>query len=613
MEEGYTLENEAGTMMSEQEISGFSLSKEVEQEQEMTSSSITLDTPAAFADIFGNSEAVPVVEKASSFIVASDHSRLEAPIRPIHAQASTLLDSTSPLPMAQLVREQSRKIRELELVNVDLVGEVDRISRSKDQLIAALQAEVQKWRTETRDKELRVSAIQGKADQMDLIQVEHESLKREAEDVRFERDGLLVRLEKSNTDAVNARNELRNAKIELNTSALEIARLKLELETSSNQVTNMRPAIEGVSSEKQLLSEQLLRERQEAGEQAAKLARAADDLVQAERREAAMQAEISSLRRRVGDLESYERELVAARRTVDRLDNELREISAENSFMRSQVLGSGRQTTRSYNQEHMSASALVNSYTGMAATGSAGSPPRPSTAAALNIQAQVSPSPSVAKMLAGAPISGPSKSLLPANSPTLAPQPPSPQPQPRRVKPVFREEEGRPPLLKHYQAPSVVAQPQPQSLAEFVRIPGPPAPIITQSSSAPLPAPPAKTQSAAPFATESSSAALAKTYEAAEKALTVLICEKTSLREEGARYVSHIYYFFARFRPGVQVLISHHPISLLPTCYAQNKRLHQRGGKTLKERTRLTQVELRLTELDKEIAQMRRQLTQKPL
>jgi hypothetical protein len=41
--------------------------------------------------------------------------------------------------------------------------------------------------------------------------------------------------------------------------------------------------------------------------------------------------------------------------------------------------------------------------------------------------------------------------------------------------------------------------------------------------------------------------------------------------------------------------------------------LHQRGGKTLKERTRLTQVEMRLIEVEKEIAQLRRQLTLKPL
>lgn len=39
--------------------------------------------------------------------------------------------------------------------------------------------------------------------------------------------------------------------------------------------------------------------------------------------------------------------------------------------------------------------------------------------------------------------------------------------------------------------------------------------------------------------------------------------------------------------------------------------MHQRGGKTLKERTRLTQVELRLSELDREICNLRRQLTAK--
>lgn len=51
---------------------------------------------------------------------------------------------------------------------------------------------------------------------------------------------------------------------------------------------------------------------------------------------------------------------------------------------------------------------------------------------------------------------------------------------------------------------------------------------------------------------------------------------------------------------------------IIPITLITN-RLHQRGGKTLKERTRLNQVELRLSELDKYIASKRRELTQKPL
>ena len=48
------------------------------------------------------------------------------------------------------------------------------------------------------------------------------------------------------------------------------------------------------------------------------------------------------------------------------------------------------------------------------------------------------------------------------------------------------------------------------------------------------------------------------------------------------------------------------------TSLLECERLHQRGGKTLKERTRLTEVELRLSELNKEISITRRSLTSKP-
>ena len=41
-------------------------------------------------------------------------------------------------------------------------------------------------------------------------------------------------------------------------------------------------------------------------------------------------------------------------------------------------------------------------------------------------------------------------------------------------------------------------------------------------------------------------------------------------------------------------------------------RLHQRGGKTLKERTRSQQIEIRLKDISKDIASIRRQLTSKP-
>jgi len=77
-----------------------------------------------------------------------------------------------------------------------------------------------------------------------------------------------------------------------------------------------------------------------------------------------------------------------------------------------------------------------------------------------------------------------------------------------------------------------------------------------------------------PFATESTAAEL-ESFEALDRELTSLMTEKKDLDEEQAR-------------------------------------LHQRGGKTLKERTRLKQVEARLLVVGREVSGLRRQLALKP-
>jgi len=77
--------------------------------------------------------------------------------------------------------------------------------------------------------------------------------------------------------------------------------------------------------------------------------------------------------------------------------------------------------------------------------------------------------------------------------------------------------------------------------------------------------------SGTPYGTEDT-ALLQSKFDDLEKNLTSLMTEKTSLMEE-------------------------------------SEKLHQRGGKTLKERTRLTQVELRLKELGKDISNIRKELT----
>ena len=101
------------------------------------------------------------------------------------------------------------------------------------------------------------------------------------------------------------------------------------------------------------------------------------------------------------------------------------------------------------------------------------------------------------------------------------------------------------------------------------------APPYSQNASASNNAFKASTDSDAPWATESSSVELAKVYDETERVLTTYITEKTNLKDE-------------------------------------SDRLHQRGGRTLKERTRLVQVEYRLDELEKEISNTRKKLLARP-
>ena len=151
------------------------------------------------------------------------------------------------------------------------------------------------------------------------------------------------------------------------------------------------------------------------------------------------------------------------------------------------------------------------------------------------------------RLLSGAALQGPHKSLVVGIPPQpilgstqSLPQPPSPQH--RKIKSVFREEENRAQALSLHLP--TTRQESPQREPQFYNeVSGPPAnlsftregPLAKAANT--LPVPPTRPPSSAPFATESSSAALAKTYEATEKALTTLITEKNSLREEGARYV----------------------------------------------------------------------------
>lgn len=49
------------------------------------------------------------------------------------------------------------------------------------------------------------------------------------------------------------------------------------------------------------------------------------------------------------------------------------------------------------------------------------------------------------------------------------------------------------------------------------------------------------------------------------------------------------------------------------SLHSEYERLQQRGGKTIKERSRITQIELRMNIINKEIANIRKVLSSKPL
>ena len=524
-----------------------------EEEEELSSKSIIL-----FDDAIGGLFGPEAKEHASGAVTIQS-------VLPQHQTPEAAAPSSSSLPpspqsMSHLLREKDIRIRELERVNVELLGEIDRTCRTKDQLIESLQHEVQRWRAETREKDHRVTAVQSKADQADLMQVEHSALKSQAEDLLRERDNLLVRLDKSNSDGLLARNELRSVRAELNSASLELGRLRLDNEAAANDVSSLRSQLELLSSSKKEgdgastslyqklreTEEQMQIARQEASDKTAHHSRALDDLSASERRVAALETEMNLLRRKAIEVETIERELTLARRQWHALESELREVGAENAHLRSQGY-------RSYEYRSERDSGQGTAAVGGAAPGSMMEHSRTSSStetAQSQSQSQSQsypppPPPPASSYTVGrshgtilaAPIQIPSKTLvesLQSREPAVMLSVPSSQG--KSLLNLLLEEKRdahastSPFVIDSTRTRSVLPSAEAGSTLRGNNI------IIHEAAPAPAaPTAVSKLPKQAPWATESSSAQIIEAFEAIEKVLTGCISEKTALREEGER------------------------------------------------------------------------------
>lgn len=567
---------------------------------------------------------------------------------------------------AALVQDQAEKIRQLQLDNAILARELDRLAPIKEQ-VQHLQDEALRRQGDSKDKAI---VAQGRSQ----AEAEIEKLKAELEGLRTERDSMAERLEKSLSDAAAGRSELGAVKIELSSVRFELSRAQAEQERFMNEVRSLRGQMEALMKQQQdteqrareaeegkrRTEEQLQSLRSELSGKGHAQTKTSDELAAAERRISQLEAEAASLRWRAAEGANIEVELSQLKRRLSLMDTELREISTENVHLR---LAASAANPMLYlpPRSHIPGPWLNHGGSSMPPA-HAGTSPQPPTQVTTSMAGFAQNSMPVNGVLAedappgttGASKADPSKigsggsnasgqprftqpaqahqpapqthhqqpsgySLQPAHT---TPQPPPLPPQPRTFSVQSQQLQQVPSVSRpdykdnidnkitipsassgNAHTPSVVGAAiggKPMPLAALVGVAvegavqlqsgsrgssGSMGDLLSGSGGSTAVAQVPSTTSdalsstrsigAAPFATEKSAAALSAAFEAIDRRLTELISEKALLREESAR-------------------------------------LHQRGGKTLKERTRLTQVEMRLGELDREISATRKQLTAKP-
>ena len=481
------------------------------------------------------------------------------------------------------------KLSAAEAANSRLVDEIDRILRrstdEKDELKRKYEDDIRRLRNQLKESNERYTKLLDKSEKLDAVEFDMNELKNVCDNLKRIEIEQQNKIDKLSNDNLSLRTDIISLKNESTKFRSENSHLKATHDTVIAENTELRSELMALKTSHDT-NKDFDRKRMDE-----RLSKLNEDVVLYENKIALLEAENGSLRRRVSDMDILDREFNKIKRHTTTLESEIRALMAENGHLRLYssgvpLPGGAVQTTHSkssyspqyHDKAGYSKDNTVHSYTsqyhhdslynGADKVGSI--PPRDYSTLATNIQRDYSP-------VATSTVSYRDLNTVSASSQreyTTASSTTATNVRNRDNSLANHNQHSKPPGNPQY-AVDAISAPQQLGKDSTTSDNGPKSPSRRSPSDVVAGLPPKAVSNTTPFGTDNISATISKTFDELERKLTALMTEKTALQDE-------------------------------------TEKLHQRGGKTLKERTRLTQAEARLKEVSKEISATRKELLGKP-
>ena len=518
----------------------------------------------------------------------------------MHTSKSKYLSSAeiSKIAENQMVLAFNEKINNLENDNVLLVEEMERLVSFKEEEVVEckkrFEEELRKTRSDLRESHDKYTRLMEKIGKLDDAESQSEALKTVV--VELEK-----RLEFQIAENALVRTDLNNSKSEVHKLRIDVAHLKSNVEAILNENNALKAdllklvteaeqgqtfsetRLKESEAERRKMEEQVKTLNYEMNDKNMQINRLHDELMNSERRVTQFDSDSVTLRRRISDFETLEREYNRARRHISNIESEIHYLSKENLTLKETYSTNGRSNGIDMNKQWPEFSSLQQNYSGYAPLITSNNYTK---SIPLNINQRDEDKSGLQATLTGrstSPLrdflnrdSTSQKENKMTSSSTVATSTASTVTSASNVS--LRSLSTDNPMVNAPSASnpgkviSVHAKQQVKSGVDEVFSGASIAPLTHLSNQIQYSNRAFRTSlSGTPYGTEDTAIMQSK-FDDLEKNLTSLMTEKTSLMEE-------------------------------------SEKLHQRGGKTLKERTRLTQVELRLKELGKDISNIRKELT----
>ncbi len=553
---------------------------EINQEVEMNSSVSMITESTDLMDIFGTSSMENGFDnKVNSR--RSSNSLLELPPPRVNPNYPIYPDTTL-----------SDKLEAAEATNSRLVDEIDRILRrnteEKDDLKRKCDDDIRRLRNQLKESNERYTKLLDKSEKLDTVEFDMHELKNACENLKRIEIEQQNKIEKLSNDNLSFRADVMTLKNEVTKFRAENSHLKAAHDTVIAENAELRSELMNIKTSNDT-NKDLDRKRMDE-----RIVKLNEDVVLYENKIAFLEAENGSLRRRVNDMDMLDREFNKLKRHTTTLESEIRSLMAENGHLRLYssgvpLPGGGVQTTHlksnyssqfhdhaDYSKDNTFQMGHNSQYNHELLYDKVGSiPTRDYNLAALNNQRDYGHG--VTTIVPSRDYSNTTSSSQREYNATVSSMPSVSHS--RDSNTVNYSQNVKSGNYSHSVSNNLLdangvtsQQVLKDSTSSDNRSKSPGRKLLGDVVAG---LPPKPVSNTTPFGTDNISATISKTFDELEKKLTALMSEKTALQDE-------------------------------------TEKLHQRGGKTLKERTRLTQAEARLKEVGKEISATRKELLGKP-